>query len=210
MEIVTEPEDVIVYINGQPWGRTPLKIIGKLPEGRHHLELRKANYNGIEKTIFISPHKTEKVFEKMTKGFGNIQIVTKPHNANIVINGKRIGLAPTKFIKFESGMTLKIELTHAETHPKTFTTELVNGEKKIQNVELEYRPTYLSVFANTKGASIFLDDEMISYEAVKNKRITANKEYSLKIQKEGYLTHEEIILLKGGQEKTFSITLKKE
>ena len=210
LEVVTTPEDAVVYIDGEPWGRTPLRLIGKLSEGKHTLELKKASYKGVKRSILIFSHRTERINEKLTRGVGKIQIVSDPHNANIAINGKRIGLSPTEFIEFESGIPLKVELTHAEAHPKTFTTELDIDEKKVQNIDLEYRPSYLRLFVTPKDAEIILNDEVNSHDELKNKRISSNKKYFLNIQKEGYKTHEEIVLLKGGEKKSLSVNLKKD
>ena len=99
-------------------------------------------------------------------------------------------------------MSLKIEVTHSETHSKTFITELETDERKIQKVDLEYKPTYLEVFVSTKGAEIFLDDEQVSREEIKRKRIVANREYSLIVKKEGYRPYEKTVSLKGGEKKT--------
>ena len=71
--------------------------MGKLTSGKHELELVKANYNRIKRDIIIIPGKIERIDEKLVRGVGLLKIVTNPHNANVAINGKRVGLSPYDF-----------------------------------------------------------------------------------------------------------------
>ena len=206
LEVITEPEDASVAIDGEPWGRTPLRLIGKLPSGRHTLSLTKTNYENITRDILIIPGKVQSVEEKLVRGVGALKLTSEPSHAHVAINGKRIGLTPTDFIELESGIPHKVEISHPETHPQILAIELGQREEKVQQLELNYRPSYLRLNI-PPGANAFLDEVLIARDELKNVRITPNEEYQLEIRKEGYETHSQEILLKGGETKNLSINL---
>ncbi len=208
LEIVTEPEGASVYVDGEPWGRSPLRIVGQLSSGKHTLELVMTNYNRITKDIIIIPSKVESIREKLVRGLGKLKIVTVPHSANVVINGKRVGLSPTAFVELEAGISHKVEISHAETHLMTFNTELGTGEKKAQEIELDYRSSYLR--ANIPvGAEALLNGDPISRNELQNKKITPNLEYEIEVTKDGHLPYNQTISLKGGETKNLSVVLEK-
>ncbi len=209
LEIVTEPEDATVSIDGESWGRTPLRIVGKLASGKHVLELVKTNYKRMKRDIIIIPGKVERIEEKLVRGLGKLKIVTVPHSANVAINGKRVGLSPTVFVELESGIPHKVEISHAETHPMSFDTELGLGENKAQEIKLSYRPSYLNLNIPA-GANAFLNGELLARNQLKGKQLTPHQEHEIEVEKERYRPHSQTVFLKGGETKNLSIALARE
>ena len=172
LEVRTWPGDVSVYIDGEPWGRTPLRLVGKLNLGRHQLVLEKVGYQREVREIIITKNGVEKVNRAMERGTGLVKIETKPlQGADITINGKRAGLSPTDFVRVESGVPVKVEISHAEAHPIAFTMELGIDEKKTKTVNMDLRPARINVSVFPRDAEVLFDGVPLSAGKSRNIKV---------------------------------------
>ena len=211
LEVVTRPGDVSVYIDGEPWGRTPLRVVGKISLGRHTLVLEKDGYQRVERDIIITKNGVEKVYKKMERGFGLVKIETAPlDGADITINGKRAGLSPTGFARVDSGVPVKVEVSHAEAYPKSFIMEVGIDEKKTKSVGLDLKPGHLRLTVFPRNAKVAIDGKSYSAKDLRNLKLNPYTEYQIEANHKNYKTHWEEFALKGGEKRNINIRLKRE
>ena len=210
LEVVTHPEDASVYIDGEPWGRTPLRLVGKLELGRHELVLEKDGFQNVVREIIITQNGVERIEQVMDRGFGLIKVETEPlQGAEVTINGKRAGLSPTDFFKVESGIPVKVEISHAEAFPASFAVELEINEKKTKSISLDLRPAQIKFSIFPRDAQVLINDESYSARDLRTLKVDPYTEYSIEVNREKYHPHEEEIALKGGEKKNINIRLKR-
>lgn len=95
LEVTTTPTGISVFINGERWGVTPLRVRGVLPPGQHHLELNHPQYQGFESQVVLALKQPKIVHHILKRATGVLQIKTSPRSAEIFIDGikqRRSGL----------------------------------------------------------------------------------------------------------------------
>ena len=91
-DIVTNPMDARVYLNGKNKGTSPLTL-DDLLIGSYELRLEKKGYGIIKKTLTIQIDETLTVSEKLPEG-KNVVINSKPEGVSLYINGNEVGKTP--------------------------------------------------------------------------------------------------------------------
>ncbi len=88
LQIVTDPDNAEVYLNGAFQGRTPL-VIKDLGKGSYRLQLRKVGYE--EVTSWIDFPGDFMLFQTpLTRITGFIRLAVSPQNAEAMLGGKRV------------------------------------------------------------------------------------------------------------------------
>ena len=127
LEIETSPVDgANVYVDGERFGQTPLRLIGALKTGRHDLRLEHPLYDAVEESVIVIPGKTVKISKTLKRAFADIEISSRPEKAEVRLNGRRIGVTPIK-AEIPVGERIKLSLRHPETEESIH--YFVDGEK---------------------------------------------------------------------------------
>ncbi len=92
VDIITNPIEATVKLNGAEKGKTPVTLKNLLI-GEYQLTLEKEKYGTINQTISITEGKTLTVNEKLPDG-KEITINSTPAGATVIIDGAEVGKAP--------------------------------------------------------------------------------------------------------------------
>jgi len=92
LEIVTEPWESSIELNGKSYGKTPVTIEDLLI-GEYDLKIEKEGYKTITQTVEIKEDEQIVINEELISG-KDITITSNPGNGRVRIDGKEIGTTP--------------------------------------------------------------------------------------------------------------------
>lgn len=131
LEIITNPPQAMISLNGRLYGLTP-RVISDLPLGEYTLTLEKAEHNRVVKQISVTDENLMKIDMPLYSG-KEITLTTNPPGANVIINQKTEGITPltlwlkfgTHLIKFEKDGNAVVEsITINQAGSKIFSFDL--------------------------------------------------------------------------------------
>ncbi len=203
LQVTTDPQSAVVFIDGERFGKTPIQLIGQIEEGSHKIRIDHNQYETIEEDFIIGRNQTITINKTLVKSSGTISINTDVPNANVIINGHPVGLTPVKEFKVESGVKNKIEISHAETEKYSQEIEVKKGDIRLLNLILPKKPAYLSISSSPVDAEIELDGGKFNLPL--EKRQLKPGEYEIVIKKDGFLIYKDKINLLGGENKVIPV-----
>ena len=156
---------------------------------------------GLAFMVTSSPLQAQNEAGKPTET-GSIEIISVPDKAMVHIDGEKQGLTPYKAKELAVGEhTLKIHKQGFEDHEQTFT--IVAGSNKSIGIALD-KLTKVSIKSKPKGATVYLDGDLVGTTPFKAKLPTGKHALQLKLL--GYAdVDQEVIIIEGYSNKfTFS------
>ena len=100
LAVTSNPLGANIKVDGKDYGVTPKNIVDLLI-GSHKVEISKKNYKSVVTTVEIREDETTECDTKLNK-IANVTINSTPKEAQLYINGKRVGTTP-KTMELESG-----------------------------------------------------------------------------------------------------------
>jgi len=92
VEIKTRPDGAEVFIGDTRLGATPLKVV--LPCGEHGLDLRRARYTRVTKSIALEQGTLDKLELNLSRPEHRLRITSAPSGAEVTVNGRAAGTTP--------------------------------------------------------------------------------------------------------------------
>lgn len=207
LEIETTPSDgAEVYIDGERFGQTPLRLIGALKTGRHDLRLEHPLFDTVEETVIVIPGKTVKISKMMKRAFAAVEISSRPEKAEVRLNGRRIGVTPIK-TGIPAGERIKLSLRHPETEESIHYLTASKNDSKSFLFDLIEKPAKLSFYSFPDGADVFLDGEKIGTTPLRAYSADAGS-HAVAVEKDGFEYERRTVTAKGGEEKSETFDLK--
>jgi len=141
--ITSEPGGAKVWVDGvQIDGVTPITVENQ-KSGKHIITSRKGDYSAI-KIVNLGPGDIAKLNLKLELGTGNLQVITKPFNAEILLDGSHKGTSPLVINNIKAGRhQLAVQLNGYYEYQK----EVIVTGNSTENVRIEL------VFSRTSGGS---------------------------------------------------------
>ena len=102
LKITCPTEDIDIFINNKHRGKD--EWAGKLPPGHYVVEARKKGYTSVMKTFDL--HENDSVcmnLDKLALLTGSLRVNYTPHNSEVVIDGKNVGVTPLYMDKIPVG-----------------------------------------------------------------------------------------------------------
>jgi hypothetical protein len=90
MNVSTEPNDAMIFLDGKQIGRSPLSIPGLQPR-KYQIKAEKDGYDLTSKDVEISAGASVDVVLNLDTNMGGIDIVINPPGITIYLDGKKIG-----------------------------------------------------------------------------------------------------------------------
>lgn len=87
VEVTSEPMGIPVFIDGERWGVTPLRVQGVLATGVHKIKLSHATHQDVESQMVLVKGFTKKIHQRMRPAVGYLRIEVEPGDAQISIDG---------------------------------------------------------------------------------------------------------------------------
>ena len=117
LEVLTSPEGVTVFIDGEKAGVTPLSV-EDLQEGGHVVTLRKRCYRPLKEKFLSGAGKTSLTFS-LEHICGDLDVLSCPAGADVIVNGKKRGVTPYLMTGVRLGeLDLRVHKGHVELNRK--------------------------------------------------------------------------------------------
>ena len=121
LDVETNPPGAKVIVDGEVYGKTPLKIRGQLEPGEHTITLDHPQRKTYQATIYISPGQNGLLQKNLEYTYGKLRFLNPPSGAQIKINNKFIGTTP-----FSANILAGTPLTIEISHPQYYTAKIQN------------------------------------------------------------------------------------
>lgn len=205
LEMNTKPPGASVAIDGQSYGLTPVRV--RLNQGSHSLFVDHPLFNYFEEKIIIQEGRTTRLNKVMTRAIRKIAIKTNPSGARITLGGKYLGISPIPETDVVVGEKQTLHVDHPEAQIFSSVVEVGKGESLhvVSVPDLTLKPSHLSVNSAPQGANVFIGGQSLGKTPT---GFRAAGSGVLTVVKEGFVTHEEDIVLRGGERRPMQVSLK--
>ncbi|MDD2637276.1 MAG: PEGA domain-containing protein, partial [Bacteroidales bacterium] len=202
--IETTPKGAHIYINDKLKGVSPLTL--PLLEGEYNCRLEMALYKTEDFNFNLKAGNTFNINKTLTELdiYGKIKIQTN-REGEIYIDNEKLGTGSYEGRLIEGLHIIKLQ---AKNH-KSYTKEIlvIANKDYFINQTLERQLSVISIQSEPLGASIFIDDEFVG-TTPKFIRDVYVGERKISIEKQGYATHKEEIIVEYDKTKEFMFRLK--
>ena len=187
VQISSSPSDAEVFINGQSKGQTPLGIW--LYPSEHELKISKSTYLDVVRNLRISETQENNFSYNLTKNRSYLNLQTTPIDAIVKLNGvehpeKNIEVAPGEYT---------LNISKSGYISKTEKVYLKLGETLNKIYNLKENVGYLNLTITPSDAKVFINKE--DKGSQKSFKL-APATYQVRVEKQGYYPHSEVISLK--------------
>ena len=199
IEINSKPDRADVYINGKQEGITPFKR--RLSVGTHRIRIKKSpEYKELTDVLNVKDDKP------ISKNYSLVPVYilslkTDPSGADVSIDGSYVGKTP---IETElQNKTCRLRIKKGEEWSST--DEVLTLEPGLNNLQRALKSiTYtLTVSTNPPGARVFIGEVFMGISPLKISNLFGT--YNIKIEKEGYKTIKETIVVKSDGDKFYDL-----
>jgi hypothetical protein len=181
--IESDPAEAVTLLNGNNVGRTPVSLTG-IKIGIHEVELQKEGYASCKKTIKIKAGRVNSLTAKLMEMTGSIIINSKPSNAVVIVNGKKIGNTPANITDLAAGKyQLEVMMDCYETWSDSVNID--PGKESTVTAELQIKAGSISINSEPSTAIILIDNKEVGATP---KIVTdlSYEEHLLEVRMDGY------------------------
>ncbi len=158
IDVRSTPTEAQVFLDGAFIGLTPLQM--EVTPGQHTLLITKEGYAPFQQTFTIATGETRTFNVTLTRATAILRIYTNPSGAQIYIDGRYIGTAPSTglSVEVEAG-TRTIMARLANYEDTTVNVTVKAGETRTVNINLPpiVRTGTLRIYTNPVGAQVYVD-----------------------------------------------------
>ncbi len=134
VDLTTVPEGALVSLNGDFRGRSPIRIL-VAANTDHRLRLTKPGYAGASRVVSVGPGRSRSVRVLLRPEYGTVFIVARPADAELKIDGRRMGRASRRLRL--TAVPHEIEISRPGYQSYTTTVTPRSGVSSRLNVRLE-------------------------------------------------------------------------
>jgi hypothetical protein len=155
LTVRTEPPGASVKVNGLSKGVTPCTL-DRLPAGENELAVSLQGYVVYRSKIKLLANEEESLDIPLKPEPGVLSVISIPSGAKLYIDEKLAGQTPLTLDSIEAGShVIRAELDGYAT--VTRPVELQQGEKKVEELQLERNVGTMEVLAKPDGVKVFVD-----------------------------------------------------
>lgn len=203
---VDPPELARVYIDNRYVGVAPLQDIA-LAAGTHRIELQRYRYQPLWSELQVAGAEQKQQFSfAMMPNWAPVFLKSNPNNAQVWLNGERIGSTPIE-IELNAG-THHLELVHPDfdAHIADFVV-LPNQPLDLGIIELDRDPSYLIIKSKPADATVYINEQERGQTPL-TITVLPNVDYKLRFAKSGYRGLSRSARIAAGESKTINVGLK--
>lgn len=207
LDVACTPPTAEVYVDGRFAGTCPFTN-PKLRSGDHTIEVRKAFYESVSRTVKIVDGQTTSARFDLPAIWGKLDVSSSPAGAQVWFDGKQIGVTPLATDMIAAGK-YNVRLVMPLFEPVSFDVELGAGRTVRKDVTLV--PDFGSVVVNTTpaGATVVVDDDAQRCNATPCTFPNLSTGlHVLTVEKDGYAREVRNVDLRRGASESLSITLR--
>ncbi|MDK2950918.1 MAG: hypothetical protein PWQ77_583 [Kosmotogales bacterium] len=196
----SNPSGAKIYINNQYKGTTPKSLT--LEEGNYTARLSMNGYEDYTETINLDRNISRNITLTPIQQNYNLSVSSNPSGASIYLNNSYYGQTPMTVSLIEGNYNLQLQMNGYDNY-----TETINLNRNIsRNITLTpIQQNYnLSISSNPSNASVYINN---SYYGKTPMNITLmENNYSLEIEKSGYVNYTETINLNRDISRNITLT----
>ena len=157
VNIKSQPDNAKIYLDGKSVGTTPESIASMNP-GIYEIKVEMENYDVWTETVNVEIGKENAITAVLQRSTGSIMVESKPTNAIIFVDGKKIGHTPEIVMSSAKGThVIEVRMEGYDTWEKTLYIE--PGAEKSITVNLQIKAGSLIINSDPSGGTVFLDEE---------------------------------------------------
>ena len=161
LSLLSEPAGAVVWINGLPFGQTPLHIKGLLPPGPVHLRFDHPTFENESRDVFLVSGESADVHVLLRPARGHLIFENLPSGAAILIDRRRQSSDLRQF-PFIAGHKYRVEVRHDDYQSLLFENlEFDRDEVKVISTPLIPRPARLTIATLPSSARLTIDQRDI-------------------------------------------------
>jgi hypothetical protein len=130
LEITSEPSGIPVFLDGERWGVTPLRVTGSLTVGAHKMKLSDPRYQDAESALILNKGMLRRIHVQLKPAIARLRLRVNPDYAQVLING-----VPRR--------EASLEQTVMAGQPVRVEARQVGFETQIQEIEVQKDETRL-------------------------------------------------------------------
>lgn len=188
-----------VLIDGILVGQTP--YTGQVRCGRHYYSIENALYYGVSGSIQVKSD-TSFVF-RLRPNFSDVQIKSEPEGADVLVDGKKIGVTP--YIGRMGLGRHTISLNQNLYYPESRVLNL--SKDTLMNIAMKPNFGYLYITSNEARSKVYIDDKYIGETPCKTKALESGS-HIVKLQKNNFRDATEKVIVSDAKTETVNIELK--
>ncbi|MGR3174615.1 MAG: PEGA domain-containing protein [Candidatus Scalindua sp.] len=202
--IESEPTEAKIYLDGEEAGTTP-DTLSPITIGVHEVEIRMDGYEVWSDIANIEPEKETALKAVLQIKNGSIRIESTPPNAEIYLDGEKVGTTPDTLLSIVPGQhEVEVKMDGYEAWSENVDVE--TDKETFLTVVLKLRTGSLSIKSKPAKAEIFLNGEGVG---TLPKTLTDLKpgKYSVEVRLAGYEVWSETVDIEADLEKTLTAEL---
>ena len=203
-QLTTTPTGANLYVGDRKIGNTPFKK-DKLNPGIKLLRLELDGYKTKWLKFKVRQGEAVVLNEKLDPITASVMITSKPSRATVTINGDIKGETPFVFHDLRFGEHKALITAHGYS-PKTIVWNVDSPRPKRVNVNLNSNTGILDILSSPKGATIYIDNK--PFGVTPGREELEEGEHTIRLEKIGYETYEQIIDMARGSTKKVGANLK--
>lgn len=200
------PSHAYVTFNDIRIGETPC-VLPDLEFGTYKLTLNKAGHASKDVSFTINSERPLKISTSLESNIGSIEIISKPANAKVLINGKNVGITPFKS-EFPDG-EYKLTLQLPNYIEMNSTVVIQKGKKVVKEYKLDLLPCSFEIVTIPEKAKIYFDGKYVGDSPILIEDQLANKVHHLIINAPGFAPQNHKVKTTPGKKETFTYNLKR-
>ncbi len=206
LTLTTDPPGASIYYEDGLLGQTPLNRKEMNP-GQYQLRMEMPNYQTVETSIMVESYShTAKEFI-MVPHMGQLDIITTPDQAKILIDGADIGPSPVNNLQIPPGpVMVQASLPGYETVSRQVVVQ--TGRKNMVTLNLQPSSGKLTIVSNPAGATVTIDKRRVGVTPIQDLTIQpGNKQVVVNLK--GYDQYtENVTVIPGSQQQVWANLVK--
>jgi TolB-like protein len=206
--VSVQPVDAEVYLGEQFVGKASLKAplrIGNLLEGRYSLKVLAAGYSTVSDTVSVVPRGLREVQVALKALPGSLRLTSDPVGARVSVNGKEVGVAPTRLDTLPEGR-YHVEFALGGFKQLQRDVEVKSGQQSEVKGVLEVLSGKVVVTSDPSGATVFLDDRRIGSSPLAIENVSPGS-HAVRLELPGRSVVRDVVQVKPGEEMAWSGSL---
>jgi len=201
--VSSQPTGADVYVDNQLKGQSDI-LVGSLRPGQHTVALTLDGYQCYETTVSVAAGERVAVNATLQQLTGSIRVTSDPTGADVYIGGSYSGRAEIEVGPLAVGQH-RVALTLEGYQPYETTVSVTTGETVELNATMQRQAGSISI-SSPPAADVYVNEAYVGYTSASLGSLPPGR-YRVRILLEGYVPHETMVMIEGGENEGLDPTL---
>ncbi len=204
LQIISEPADASIYINGVLINKKTPTTIERLESKAYKVEVVAPFYAKQERNVFVKTEKSNQTHFQLRPLFGILNVQSYPQEAQVYIDGNYVGDTPLKKKVLAGEKTLRLERELCVPYEEKIKVP-GDGQTVKKMVRFEDNFGVLKIYSQPPKAEIFIDGK-VSGLTPREIRVESGS-HDIEVKKEYHTSFRRIIAIERYEERTLEVKL---